>query len=94
MIALAAETFGGWGTEAVATLRMLARGTNTRLLGEGGRPLSHAMLVGRGWALLSVALQRGNAYMVRDRVFGAIDKASAERRRCSPGTEDYLLSVT
>ena len=94
VVPLACETFGCWAKEAVETVKLAAAQAGHRSTNLGDRPLPKSVFIGRYWAELGVALQRGNAALIRGRAMAGLDRHTAGHRRTTfLAGEDALLSV-
>ena len=79
--ALSAETFGRWGQEAVDTVRAVAKAAVERTVQLGSRSVPASVHTGRAWEEIGIALQRGNAAMIRVCANAAYDRATSDIRR-------------
>jgi hypothetical protein len=87
-IPAAVEVFGRWGPSMLPFLRSLLP-PNAHLTDQG----IYSKIISLWWRRLSVALQKGNAFMLTARSCTAIDANTAphKRRQREPRWADFLL---
>ena len=90
---LTATTWGGWGPEAVATIRGISRRLKERAEALNEHPPAPGLFAARAWALLGVNLCRGNAALVRNKAIAAVDLPHKGHSRSLPHGDDVRISV-
>ena len=81
-VPLASETYGRWGRHTVRFLKNLAAAVMTRVGREGDKRFESRLLI-RWWALLGIALQKGNAIVISEK--------TADRARASFQVGEVLI---